>query len=65
MPEKVSLHLIETLVTAIAWPTIVGLAWKLSGRLTAIETTLSNLVNNHLKHLDDDLKLIKASLIKK
>lgn len=41
---------------------VIGATWSLSSRITAVEVTLKMLMENHLKHLQDDLDLMKRHL---
>jgi hypothetical protein len=51
---------VTTVVQAVSWPTLCLIAWKLSGRLERIETTLDLAVHNHMKHIEDDMRSLRA-----
>lgn len=59
------LSLATKVVNIVGWPTLCYLAWRISARFTRIETTVETIQTNHLKHIDDDLQLIKEALLKK
>lgn len=50
------LDAVSRILAAFGWPAIVAFAWRLSGRLTAIETTLKLILTNHLPHIEAAIK---------
>lgn len=49
----------STIVQAVGWPVICGIAWRLGSRLQRIETTLDLAVNNHMAHIQADMTALK------
>jgi hypothetical protein len=43
---------LHTYIEAIGWLVIVGVAWKLSGVLSRLDTTVNLIMTNHLPHIE-------------
>ena len=39
----------------------LGLLWKLASRLATIETLLTEVMDNHLPHIEDEIKTLRTA----
>lgn len=55
-----TVELISQIGPAIGWPVIVGIAWKLSNTLGTMKAQIELIMTNHLPHIYDELKQMRA-----